>query len=254
MEALCPAAPEKPASQGDHWGALIAGQSLAESACLEQIEAWEDEILKRVQHWQVHILECGELPAVEHALAGRNLAKLDDPASAATVGICRASPPGLSAGSRRAVPHGQPPAKGPAAYEDEQPQHELSLPLFYIARYPTTNAQFAAFVLAGGYGESRLWGEAQAANSWTQAGFQSHWDAAPRQKPYDFGAPFNLPNHPAVGFAWFEALAYTRWLGEQLAEWARQGGVATGNQKPGRRTFLARAGERGAYDDLTQRG
>ena len=46
------------------------------------------------------------------------------------------------------------------ADDDEKPQHELTLPTFYIARYPITNAQFAPFVEDGGYKDRQWWTEA----------------------------------------------------------------------------------------------
>ncbi len=88
---------------------------------------------------------------------------------------------------------------------------------YWIGRYPVTNAQFGEFVREGGYGEARYWGEAQAAGYWSLGVFKGWRDDEPRQKPYDYGEPRNLPNHPVVGVAWYEALAYTRWLGERLA-------------------------------------
>jgi hypothetical protein len=40
------------------------------------------------------------------------------------------------------------------AYSREKPQHEYEIEQPYaISRYPVTNAQYAAFVQAGGYGE-----------------------------------------------------------------------------------------------------
>jgi formylglycine-generating enzyme required for sulfatase activity len=85
---------------------------------------------------------------------------------------------------------------------------------YWISRYPITNAQFAEFVQAGGYQEARYWQEAKAENFWQDGKFKGRYDDNFRTQPYDFGAPFNLPNHPVVGITWYEALAFSRWLNE----------------------------------------
>ena len=43
-------------------------------------------------------------------------------------------------------------------------------------------------------------------------------DDAPRSEPENYGAPFELANHPVVGITWYEMLAYCRWLTVQLRE------------------------------------
>ena len=72
------------------------------------------------------------------------------------------------------------------AYDDETPQHEVTLPSYYIGRYPVTVAQFRTYVEDGG------------------------------RTPEDPENVRGLANHPVVRVTWHEALAYCRWLAETL--------------------------------------
>jgi formylglycine-generating enzyme required for sulfatase activity len=69
---------------------------------------------------------------------------------------------------------------------DEQPQHRVYLPDYYMAKTPVTNAQYAAFVEAAGYTPPPEW-----------------TDRKPRQGEED---------HPMVLANWYDALAYCKWL------------------------------------------
>ena len=105
----------------------------------------------------------------------------------------------------------------------EKPQTRVTLPAYFIGRYPITNAQFAAFVAADGYRDERFWTEACAAHVWQAGQVKGVFDDSPRNGPFDFGEPFNLPNHPVVGVTWYETLAFTRWL---TGQWQAQGILA----------------------------
>ncbi len=68
---------------------------------------------------------------------------------------------------------------------------------FRIARYPVTNAQFEAFIADGGYKDGAWWnGLAQ----WTKAPRKSDWTE---------------PDAPKLQSCWYEAIAFSRWLGHQ---------------------------------------
>jgi formylglycine-generating enzyme required for sulfatase activity/GTPase SAR1 family protein len=160
----------------------------------------------------------GQQPPVARARAGDALARLDDPRP----GVGVLSPPlpaGEGPGVRALpdivwcyVPPG-PFTMGSAdddemAYDHEKPRHpnDSITEGYLISRYPVTNAQFAAFVEAGGYRERRYW---------TEVGWR--WKESERRRaPDDYGEPFNLPNHPVVGVSWYEAVAFCRWLEERL--------------------------------------
>ena len=73
------------------------------------------------------------------------------------------------------------------AFDDELPQHQVTLPGYWIGRYPVTVAQFRAFVEASGH------------------------------RPQDPDSLKGPDDHPMVRVSWYDALAYCRWLSERAA-------------------------------------
>jgi formylglycine-generating enzyme required for sulfatase activity len=222
VDALCydELKPGCPAAQ--EWGAHLAGQALAESVDLSRVGERQQPKLARVQHGLVRVLESGQLPALERARAGDTLAALGDPRfdpqrwrlpKDDTLGFIEIPAGPFLMGSDQ--------QQDPQAYGIELPQHTVDLPGYWIARYPVTVAQFAAFTAAGGYAEPRYWPEAQAAGFWSPDGIKGYGDDAPRRQPLSLRAAFMLPNHPVVGVTWYEMLAYNRWLDEQLRAYSR---------------------------------
>jgi formylglycine-generating enzyme required for sulfatase activity/GTPase SAR1 family protein len=89
----------------------------------------------------------------------------------------------------------------PEAWNDwEGAEFDLPYP-FWIAKYPVTYAQYAAFVAAGGYQQRAYW---------TDAGWEWRED---RTAPDYWNDPqWHIANHPVVGVTWYEAYAFTQWL------------------------------------------
>ena len=81
---------------------------------------------------------------------------------------------------------GSDPERDSSAYDDETPQHEVTLPAYYVARYPVTVAQFRAHVEDAG------------------------------RTPEDPESLRGPASHPVVHVSWQEVMTYGHWLREKL--------------------------------------
>lgn len=92
----------------------------------------------------------------------------------------------------------------------EQPAHEVEITSgFWMDLHEVTNADFDAFVAAGGYSDPTHWSE----GGWSWVGRQGD------SLPIDCGG---VPDAPRVCVTWYEAEAYASWRGGRLpteAEW-----------------------------------
>jgi len=194
VEALCPTDVENTKEPlADAWGALLAGQLLVESADLSQVKNAHQPKLERVREWQRHILRGDTLPAVERVLAGNTLAVLGDPRfrtdkwfqpNQPLLGFVEVPEGPFTMGSAK--------EQDSQAYDDETPQHELTLPTYWIARYPVTVAQWRAFVEESGY----------------QASFARSLEG--------------VANHPVRWGNWRDARVYAEWLHQKLQKEAEE--------------------------------
>ena len=112
-----------------------------------------------------------------------------------------------------------------AAYDNERPSHPVDIEPFWIDAHPVTNAQYLAFVEAGGYANDEVWSEAgrrwrdteglvapkywvEGADGWTERFMD-------RVIPLD-------PRRPVIHVCYWEADAFARWAGKRLpteSEW-----------------------------------
>nr|WP_312304342.1 ergothioneine biosynthesis protein EgtB [Pulveribacter sp.] len=111
------------------------------------------------------------------------------------------------------------------AFDNESPRHPVWLQPYELATRPVSNAEYLAFVVAGGYDEPAHW----LAEGWDWRcsqgiGHPLYW----RQDGHGwceftlFGRQPLAPEQPVVHLSYYEADAYARWAGARLpteAEW-----------------------------------
>jgi formylglycine-generating enzyme required for sulfatase activity len=191
-EALCfepPPTQPLPEDAG-YWAALLAAQVLVENKSLGQVAEHNRSKVERIRTWLVRTLRHNALPAVDRAQAGDALADVGDPRFRADAWYL---PDELLLGFME-IPAG-PFLMGSDDERDSwllkaSPQHKVTLPTYYMARYPVTVAQFRTFVEASGYA----------------------WE--------DRNRPQGAAHHPIVYVSWHDALAYCKWLTARLQEWS----------------------------------
>jgi formylglycine-generating enzyme required for sulfatase activity len=198
--------------------AQLAGESLLEIGMIGvRREETGQAMLARVRDWLIAAMRADEvLEPKERAEAGETLARLGDPRR----GV------GLREDGFPDIVWCEVPA-GPFLSRDDKEKDESITEPYRISRYPVTNAQFEAFVRAGGYQEERYWREAIEEGYWSDGAIKTRWDDKPYTAPEDYGEPYNLPNHPVVGVTWYESVAFCRWLTEVLRE---QGELGEGEE------------------------
>ena len=140
----------------------------------------------------VAVLQNPAQPTAARVSAGESLALLGDPRFRGAEGYCLPADEMLGFVEIPAGPFrmGSDPERDPQAREDEQPAHEVTLPTFYLARYPVTVAQFHLFAQQSGY-------ELQDKDSLQGAA-----------------------NHPVSWITWYDVVAYCNWLDEVLRGWS----------------------------------
>jgi len=162
----------------DDWGAAVSVGKLLVDVGLGNVQesAEGQAVLERTRGWLAALLRAGALNRRERVDAGNVLARLGDPRFRSDAWHLPDEP---LLGFVE-IP------EGPFVMGEREERHEVSLPTYYVARYPVTVAQFRAFA--------------------------EESDSQP-------GAPEclqGLANHPVVWASWYEALEYCKWLGEKL--------------------------------------
>ena len=136
-----------------------------------------------------------------------------------------AGPIGWIAGDERLVEIGAPtwPEAAAFAYDNESPRHRVLVSAHALASRPVGNAEYRAFIDAGGYRDAALW----LSDGWARIGAEG-W-SRPLYWDQDLAREFTLggwraidPHAPVCHLSHFEADAFAHWAGARLpteTEW-----------------------------------
>jgi formylglycine-generating enzyme required for sulfatase activity len=188
---LGPGGEHIPAEKADQ--ARLAAQALRETKFAAHVRKEEEPgrfsaTFRRVQGWLLTAIRSdASLSPAERAASGDELGRLSDPRFRADAWFLPDEPL-LGFVEVPAGPFlmGSDKKRDRQALDRELPQHRVTLPTYYVARYPVTVAQFRAFVETSGF---------QPGNPTCLRG---------------------VDNHPVVRVSWHEARAYCAWLTERF--------------------------------------
>ena len=170
-------------------GSVSGNITVGRSAASEPLTSTSTAVASDVRR-QLELMRSSHLDARERVAAGNALAQHSDPRFRADAWFLL-NEPLLGFVEIPAGPFlmGSHKAHDPGASDNELPQHEVTLPRYFIGRYPVTVAQFLAFVEGGG------------------------------SRPEDPESLQGLANHSVVSVSWYEAQQYCDWLTERLRAW-----------------------------------
>jgi len=174
------------------WGAILAGQVLAENANLDQLSKRNKLKLDHVKSWLLKIINLTNnyLSLSDRISVGNIFANIGDPRfrsdmwhlpNESLLGFVEIPGCNFVMGSDNKYDKD--------ADKDEIPQHTLYLPTYYIARYPVTVSQFQHFIKDSGYKTSKNW---------------------KKNNIYS--------NHPVVEVNWNDAMNYCKWLTKRIRQ------------------------------------
>jgi len=132
-----------------YWGALLAAQVLLENRSLAPPLAERHKVkVERIRTWLIRILQHSALPAGDRAQAGDALAQIGDTRfrgkeawylpNEPLLGFVEIPAGPFLMGSNDDID---------SLWLDAKPQHTVTLPTYYIGRYPVTVAQFGRLFL-----------------------------------------------------------------------------------------------------------